>query len=219
VQKNLGFTVKMKDKKKRIAVAAVIFFGIAYIVIFNLLYDEKAITDNKTNVVYGGSEVIIADETEIAFNLTEATSHPETVYIININTADKAELITLDGIGEVTAQAIIDHRNVNGNFTETEQIMDVKGIGPAKFEAIKEYITIGDLTATETEAITAEDKKVNLNTATKDELMTFDGVGEVLAGRIIEYRETFGFRSVEDLKNVDGIGDVLYERIAPFAEV
>ncbi|MDR0943561.1 MAG: helix-hairpin-helix domain-containing protein [Ruminococcus sp.] len=206
----------MKDKQKRIAVAAVLFIGLAYIVIFNLLYDERAVADTKTNVVYTGSEAITAFQSETA---TETTIYTETVYIININTADIAELITLEGIGEVTAQAILDYRTVNGDFTAIEQIMEVKGIGPAKFEAIKEHITVGDEAENKTEVIQAEDKKVNLNTASMDELMTFDGVGEVLAGRIIEYRETFGFRSVEDLKNVDGIGDVMYERLAPFAEV
>jgi comEA protein len=208
----------MKDKQKRIAVAAVLLFGIAYIVIFNLLYDEKAIADSKTNVVYTGSEAIIAFQTE---SVTEQTLHTETVSAININTADVDELITLDGIGEVMAQAIIDHRNANGDFTAIEKIMDVKGIGPAKFEAIKEFIIVGDGAAEEVvpQVSEASDMKINLNTATKEELMSFDGVGEVLAGRIIEYRESFGFRSVEDLKNVDGIGDVMYERLAPFAEV
>jgi competence protein ComEA len=212
----------MKDKQKRIAAAAVLFLGIAYIVIFNLLYEEDTFAVPKANVVYSGSEVIIADETEItqnAFKLTEETANAETVSIVNINTAGIAELITLNGIGEVTAQAIIDYRSINGDFVTTEQIMDVKGIGPAKFEAIREYITVGDKETAVTEFTEPEEEKVNLNTAAKDELMSFDGIGEVLADRIIDYRESFGFRSVEELKNIEGIGDVLYERIAPFARV
>jgi competence protein ComEA len=54
---------------------------------------------------------------------------------------------------------------------------------------------------------------INLNTATLDELITLDGIGEVIAKRIIEYRETYGFRSVEELKNIKGIGDVKYAKI------
>jgi competence ComEA-like helix-hairpin-helix protein len=54
---------------------------------------------------------------------------------------------------------------------------------------------------------------INLNTATLDELITLDGIGEVIAGRIIEYRETYGFRTVEELKNINGIGDVKYAKI------
>jgi competence ComEA-like helix-hairpin-helix protein len=62
---------------------------------------------------------------------------------LNINTADKAELIGLPGIGEVLAQRIIDYRNEHGGFQTIEQIKDVSGIGEAKFNAIKDIITAG----------------------------------------------------------------------------
>lgn len=50
--------------------------------------------------------------------------------------------------------------------------------------------------------------RINLNYATKAQLCTLPGIGEVIAGRIVEYRERVGgFQSVEQLKQVDGIGD------------
>ena len=49
---------------------------------------------------------------------------------------------------------------------------------------------------------------LDLNTATAEELDLLPGIGEVLAGRIIQYREEYGpFQSPEDLLNVDGIGE------------
>lgn len=58
---------------------------------------------------------------------------------------------------------------------------------------------------------------VNINTATKEELMTLPGVGEVLAQRIIEYRETYGrFVAPEQLMDVSGIGE---QRFADLAEL
>lgn len=61
---------------------------------------------------------------------------------ININTASKDELKKLKGIGEVIAQNIIDYRDEYGQFGSIEEIINVKGIGKAKFEDIKDYITV-----------------------------------------------------------------------------
>lgn len=61
---------------------------------------------------------------------------------ININTASRAELETLSGIGPVRAQAIIDYRNANGPFRTVEQLIDVPGIGPATLAAIIDHITV-----------------------------------------------------------------------------
>lgn len=61
---------------------------------------------------------------------------------ININTASKTELETLNGIGETRAQAIIDYRNKNGNFGAIEDIKNVQGIGTALYEKIKDNITV-----------------------------------------------------------------------------
>lgn len=55
--------------------------------------------------------------------------------------------------------------------------------------------------------------QVDINTCTKEELMSLPGIGEVLAGRIIEYREQTSFKTIEDIKNVSGIGDKKFEGI------
>lgn len=61
---------------------------------------------------------------------------------ININTATLAELDNLPGIGPSTAQKIIEYREENGKFKKIEDIQNVKGIGEAKYEDIKEKITV-----------------------------------------------------------------------------
>lgn len=55
--------------------------------------------------------------------------------------------------------------------------------------------------------------KVNINTATKEELLTLSGIGESKAKSIIEYRQNNKFTTIEDIKNVSGIGEALYDSI------
>ena len=61
---------------------------------------------------------------------------------VNINTANQTELETLPGIGTATAEKIIDYRNKNGKFSSIEDIQNVKGIGNAKYENVKESICV-----------------------------------------------------------------------------
>ena len=62
---------------------------------------------------------------------------------ININTASKKELITLEGVGEKAADRIIEYRK-NKPFEKIEDIMNVKGIGKKKFDKNKDLITVKD---------------------------------------------------------------------------
>jgi len=60
---------------------------------------------------------------------------------INLNTADEAALETLPGIGPVTAKKIIADRTANGRFISPEDLQRVSGIGPKKYDAVKDLIT------------------------------------------------------------------------------
>ena len=59
---------------------------------------------------------------------------------ISLNSASEEELTELPGIGPATAAAIIAHREEIGSFTTVEQLMDVSGIGPAKFAKLKDKV-------------------------------------------------------------------------------
>ncbi len=62
--------------------------------------------------------------------------------------------------------------------------------------------------------------KVNLNTATAQQLTTLPGVGEKLAGRILEYRQkSGGFKSAQELLNVKGIGEKNFAKLSPYVSV
>lgn len=63
-------------------------------------------------------------------------------HLVNINTANAAELESLPGIGPKTAEAIIAYREEHGPFATVEAITEVKGIGPATLEKMRALITI-----------------------------------------------------------------------------
>ena len=62
--------------------------------------------------------------------------------LVNINTADEKALDALPGVGPATAQKIIEYRETEGAFQSPEDIMKVRGIGKAKYEKMKDKITI-----------------------------------------------------------------------------
>lgn len=61
---------------------------------------------------------------------------------ISLNTATVAELTALHGVGEATASAIIEFRESNGGFASVEQLLEVSGIGPAKFSRLQDEVTV-----------------------------------------------------------------------------
>jgi len=63
--------------------------------------------------------------------------------LVNINTASASELETLPGVGEVTAERIIEYREANGSFERIEDLQNVSGIGPKTFEGMRDLIMVG----------------------------------------------------------------------------
>lgn len=62
--------------------------------------------------------------------------------LVDLNTATRSELESLQGIGPTKAQSIIDYRQKNGPFTRIEDLANVKGIGKATVEKLKGDLTV-----------------------------------------------------------------------------
>ena len=92
----------------------------------NLNEDETAITEN------GG----------VVETATAGSSWANNTGKININIATQTELELITGIGPSTATKIIEYREENGNFQTIEDVKNVPGIGEAKYESMKEEITV-----------------------------------------------------------------------------
>lgn len=122
------------------------------------LTEEADITNiNLAYIIEDGQKIVIPKKGEEQGNETEeyiTKESGDTVIqdeknikiggksMININKANQEELQQLQGIGEATALKIIEYRKQNGNFNTIEDIKNVQGIGDAKFESIKESITV-----------------------------------------------------------------------------
>ncbi len=77
---------------------------------------------------------------------TGASSQPtgdgESAPLVEVNRASAAELEVLPGVGPATAAAIIAHRDEHGSFATVDDLIDVRGIGPAKLEAIRPLVSV-----------------------------------------------------------------------------
>jgi competence protein ComEA len=62
--------------------------------------------------------------------------------LINLNSATLEQLDSLPGVGPSTAQKIIDYRTQHGGFRSVDELMEVPGIGPAKFAELKDQVTV-----------------------------------------------------------------------------
>ena len=97
------------------------------------IYIPSIYDDDVQYISAGSGENIIEDNNNLENNKSKK---------VNINKSNLTELTSIPGIGESTAQKIIDYRNENGKFSSIEDLKKVSGIGDKKFEKIKEYIDI-----------------------------------------------------------------------------
>jgi competence protein ComEA len=127
--------------------------------------------------------------------------------LIDINMADTNAFISLPGIGNKLASRIINFRDKLGGFYSVDQVGETYGLPDSTFIKIKPLLLMQS----------TELKKININTATKDELKTHPYIRWNLANAIIEYRNQHGqFSSLEDLKKITLITEELYEKMSPY---
>ena len=97
-------------------------------------------TINLARIVSDGEQIYV--DSSISSSYSGSVKRNVRTGPINLNRATKSQLDTLDGIGPVIAQRIIDFRKVNGPFLTIDDIQKVSGIGTAKFAQIKSKIQV-----------------------------------------------------------------------------
>ena len=132
-------------------------------------------------------------QNEMMVHITGAVNHPG---VISLN-QDARLIEAIEMVGGLTETADVDALNLARKLQDEEKI----------------YIpAIGEVTKT---TAASENTKININTASLEELKSLPGVGDVIAQGIIDYREkSGGFKQLDELKNVTRIGDKIFDGIS-----
>ncbi|MFS2188624.1 helix-hairpin-helix domain-containing protein [Mucilaginibacter sp. Mucisp84] len=126
---------------------------------------------------------------------------------IEINTADSAKLTMIHGIGPAFARRIVHYRERVGGFYNKEQLKEVYGIDEQKYNQIKADIAVDGRHVI----------KVNINTATFNELKRFPYLSYKQMDAIVAYRDEHGsYSALNDLKNIAILNDGILRKIGPY---
>jgi competence protein ComEA len=124
--------------------------------------------------------------------------------VIDVNAADTTAFISLPGIGSKLAARIVNFRDKLGGFYSVDQVKETFGLPDSTYQKIKQYLKLDNPSV----------KKININTATVDELKAHPYIKYSLANPIVAYRNEHGlFSKVEDLKKVMAVTEEIYTRI------
>lgn len=151
-----------KDINRLVLAAVLIIASAAVLITGGLIADKKSVDMPAVEIIEAEDKAVMAEDNlaetvntddtiivtgEVSAEAVEDTSASTAIVeeqaagLININTADAEELMKLKGVGEKTAEKIIEYR-VQTPFEKPEDIMNVKGIGEKKFEDIKDHICV-----------------------------------------------------------------------------
>src|SRR5436190_2858889 len=127
--------------------------------------------------------------------------------VIDVNAADTTAFISLPGIGSKLAARIVNFRDKLGGFYSVEQVKETFGLPDSTYQKIKQYLKLDNPSV----------KKININTATVDELKAHPYIKYSLANPIVAYRNEHGlFSKVEDVKKVMVVTEEIYKKIQPY---
>lgn len=140
------------DKRQTMAMIGIALLVIAGVIIYIAvsqpkIYEEEQNasvsiqTDNAVSYSSVSSAVNQQKSIQTSSENTQA-SQVSVNYPVNLNTATVQELMSIDGLGEKRAYAILSYRDEIGRYTDVSQIMNIKGIGESLYAQVSPYLTV-----------------------------------------------------------------------------
>ena len=191
----------MKGKvRNAIIIAAGVLILTVMLTVVLYYYNDKVMRDN--------AWVFSVEETSYNENSYSYVQKPD------LNSADLETLMQIKGVGRKTAYDIINYREKHGKFTSMSQLKEISSVDDEVYMILCSRFTVtssGYYTKNESYGT----RKVNLNTATVNELMSVEGITEEIAKNIILRRKDHGdYTSVRELLDTEGVTITLYSKIS-----
>lgn len=205
--------------KTKIGIAAMLVITIITIGLYiskqtnedEYIYYENIETENQEAVGEEGTDYA-GDQEMITVHITGEVNYSG---VVVLKAGDRV-VDAIEAAGGETAEADLNKLNLAYILNDGEKIYIPNKNQTSENE---EYITSG-IGEGITNANNGETSKININSATAEELTQLPGVGEATANKIISYRQENGkFQNIEDLKNVPGIGNSKFENIKELISV
>lgn len=134
---------------------------------------------------------------------------PRSYAPVSINDPDTSAWIALPGIGAKLSQRIINFRNKLGGFYAVEQVRETFGLPDSTFQKIKPYLREG-----------GDIKKINLNSATLEQLKDHPYIRYHLANALFQYRVQHGdYKAVSDIRKIMIVTEDIFNKISPYLAV
>jgi competence protein ComEA len=217
------------SKKERIAVIILLVLMSGFIAA-PYLYEpetEMPVMSKELADFLAGSDSIekksIADP---AVSITAVGEKKEVVlFSFDPNTIDAEAWMRL-GIGERTVRTVLNYRNKGGRFRSPEDIRKIWGLRKEDAERLIPFVVIAGnkpsvLPSRQAPVLQPAGPKeiipIDINTSGVEEWKSLPGIGEVLAARVVKFRDKIGgFLSVEQVRKTYGISDSLFSAIIPY---
>lgn len=236
--------MEKKDKQKILKFSVIIFitliiFIVGYFINIRSNYEEndlyKEYNSNNTELVYknqGNNNTKNLDSKQEKNNIEDKNSGDEEEYIkVDIKGAinkpmvysinkDKRVSDLIDLAGGLKENADTLRLNLSKKLNDEEVIYVYEKGEEDKSNILNMSIQKNDSSDDKGGNKDSGKNKININTASLEELKTLPGIGEAKATSIIEYREeNNGFKSIDDLKNISGIGDKTISKFADKVDI